>query len=1640
MTTRICSILKASLLLLPIIIVILLVSCSMCNHTWGEWTEAVAPTCDTAGTKTRICTKCSEKQEESVPALSHQFSAYASNNDANCQNNATETAACSRCDKTDTREIANSKNPAVHASTDTRYQANASNGDKHDKIYVCCNAVIESADHRWDNGTPDSNDSSVTVYTCQDCSATKKIGDSSHVHNAAHIPETAAGCTEFGNIEYWYCAGCDTCFADAGLVTQITKESTYVNPSHTGGTATCTSRPVCSRCETPYGSSDPTNHTSNEFTFAPSQTDATKHDKKYACCGALVETIEHNNDNGTVDGTVIVYVCSDCLKETRVPIEGHTHSATHVPAKAANCTEYGNIEYWYCAGCEKYFSDEALSNEATEESVTIAPVHTSAEYTYTVNSSDSSKHDKKYKCCGTLAETVSHNFEIDFSYAATCDEKGYNLCSCICEATSTEYTSPATGHSVDEWLLSSELPKENAQCVYLQTWTGCCFTCRSQIERETEAVRHSYKATVTVSPTCMTAGEKTYICACGAAPTPDTEPIPANSNAHAWDMGITVSGVTTYTCQTEGCGAEKTAICSDSSSETLDTGSLESNEVVLGGVSMKLDDSLLENLDSSVSVTVTAAPILGENRETLISALPEGLRSQINANTPIMDFALKQNDSDVDFAGGSVRVTMKYNLPAGLDADCVTVWYVNSDNELSFYEAFYYEVGEGEQKQGYITFNAEHFSAYLPGVAPSDEACDVYSHLWETTVIAPTCTSRGFTEYHCQRCGESKIDDVLYPLGHLYEITEITESTCQTSGSRTQVCTRSGCQYEETVRLSLGAHKFEYDSEKSTQVTCTQDGVVIHSCTTPGCDETKEYDRYEAWGHSNYREVSASLMPSATNCTEGVIITYQCGNENYETNSRCTHTIQKTVYEHVNEFEFEDNKDKVDSRAPQKIMLGSYLSAVGISYMEEPYVEIKAGCLCAKQAKEICFYGGSSQSGEPLFSTYGEPLYSSNQAPYPGNQLYSAVYTATGFYYDPETGPMEPSWTIRFNPELTQDGCTYTYSVDIELGYNSQTESASSTVKIEIASYDVHVNKTRTVTLDDPNKSCYYNCNLGTEFVYGIHVTDICDDCGDIVYQTDTSVSTSSSHYYCTEEVYEAENGFKVYIRTCPCGAVRCDNGRWNEYNNNYDGVNSVVNGSYSFSSKNENIEGGTVKIYTGVYNGDTFIYAVESLRNHDKENCRDSYYSVLYLNCDSENYKICEKTVVCKSGYMTLHTYETETVDSAIEGTSCYIKRVTTSACVGSCGKVIVSETIVEVHSPTENTVTDSKGNKTFTSFCEECGYYEIKVTNANDQVLRSYIETLSVKDGELCYSISVELYTVADGEVKPVLLRNETYEDSTKTVCIAWDETSYQYRTETVPGKACLNITVTTVSNSRGYYCVSEYEEVCCEFGETEFKEPTCKEEGYERRICINCGCIEYSFGPEFGPHDIWSTEIEEQELTCLQDGYQRRHCANCDYYEENYYAQSQGHSWQYCCDIGTSNGNWPSYNVCYMCGVYTGQNAIPMSSADVMKGEATADAITVIYANRENADLDRIDAECQILAFFSEEDELGNLLLSVDLDGVPVTETLDVEIFDNGEGSLTINFSDIESAVSQLDNCMYVCLAVETAEGSVTYVILK
>ena len=65
--------------------------------------------------------------------------------------------------------------------------------------------------------------------------------------------------------------------------------------------------------------------------------------------------------------------CLDCGKLLRegTPIPATGHTLTHTDAKEATERKDGNIEYWHCSVCDRYFSDEACENEISRSDTVI---------------------------------------------------------------------------------------------------------------------------------------------------------------------------------------------------------------------------------------------------------------------------------------------------------------------------------------------------------------------------------------------------------------------------------------------------------------------------------------------------------------------------------------------------------------------------------------------------------------------------------------------------------------------------------------------------------------------------------------------------------------------------------------------------------------------------------------------------------------------------------------------------------------------------------------------------------------------------------------------------------------------------------------------------------------------------------------------------------------------------------------------------------------------------------------------------------------------------------------------------------------------------------------------------------------------
>ena len=73
-----------------------------------------------------------------------------------------------------------------------------------------------------------------------------------------------------------------------------------------------------------------------------------------------VETMDCSGGKATCTEKAVCEYCGKAYGE--LDVNNHT-DLKHFPAKAATKTAEGNIEYWYCGGCDKYYSDKDGINE-----------------------------------------------------------------------------------------------------------------------------------------------------------------------------------------------------------------------------------------------------------------------------------------------------------------------------------------------------------------------------------------------------------------------------------------------------------------------------------------------------------------------------------------------------------------------------------------------------------------------------------------------------------------------------------------------------------------------------------------------------------------------------------------------------------------------------------------------------------------------------------------------------------------------------------------------------------------------------------------------------------------------------------------------------------------------------------------------------------------------------------------------------------------------------------------------------------------------------------------------------------------------------------------------------------------------------
>ena len=257
--------------------------------------------------------------------------------------------------------------PRNHAGTLGEWQ---SDGNNHWKEYSCCRVNDEEGPHDWDNGKvttqPTCTNAGEKTFTCNECGRkkTEQIDATGHSwkqewnsDETHHWHECVNGCdakdayAEHADNDKNHV--CDTCG-------KVLSECADDNKDH-----------KCDYCGKTLSecADDNKDHKCDYCGKTLSECADDNKDHKCDYCGKTIS----NHTGGTAD-CCHKAVCEICGKAYGgLDPDNHT-DLKHFPAQRATILREGNIEYWYCSGCGKYYKDAKATIEITQEDTVIPKV------------------------------------------------------------------------------------------------------------------------------------------------------------------------------------------------------------------------------------------------------------------------------------------------------------------------------------------------------------------------------------------------------------------------------------------------------------------------------------------------------------------------------------------------------------------------------------------------------------------------------------------------------------------------------------------------------------------------------------------------------------------------------------------------------------------------------------------------------------------------------------------------------------------------------------------------------------------------------------------------------------------------------------------------------------------------------------------------------------------------------------------------------------------------------------------------------------------------------------------------------------------------------------------------------------------
>ncbi|MCD7766230.1 MAG: hypothetical protein LUH53_06910, partial [Lachnospiraceae bacterium] len=399
------------------------------GHSWDEGTVTTEATCSEDGVKTYTCTVCGKTKTEKIEATGHSYEAVVT--EPTCTEKGYTTYTCKVCgDSYKADETDATGHTSDEAVKENEVAATCTTDGSYDSVVYCtvCGGelsrdivTLPATGHsfgEWETITsPTCEDSGSEQRTCSVC----QYAENRSLDAAGHD---------------W--------------------EEDYTVDQEAACTTDGSRSIHCKNCEAVKDSE-------------------------------VIPATGHNWDEGIVTAEaaceetgLMLYTCTVCQETKTEIITASGHILTHVVSNAATCTGEGNIEYWYCEDCGKYFSDEMAETEISfADTVIPATGHSYGEWETVISPTCEDTGSEKRSCtaCGYTetrdVEPAGHDWEEDYTVdvEAGCTTDGSKSIHCRnCAAVKDSEVIPATGHSY-EAVVTEPTYTEQGYTVY--TCTNC---------------------------------------------------------------------------------------------------------------------------------------------------------------------------------------------------------------------------------------------------------------------------------------------------------------------------------------------------------------------------------------------------------------------------------------------------------------------------------------------------------------------------------------------------------------------------------------------------------------------------------------------------------------------------------------------------------------------------------------------------------------------------------------------------------------------------------------------------------------------------------------------------------------------------------------------------------------------------------------------------------------------------------------------------------------------------------------------------------------------------------------------------------------------------------------------------------------